>query len=286
MEKWNVISILKVTEEYFSKKGIETPRLDAEVLLAHLLGMSRVELYLNFDRPLSEEEVNSYRELVRRRGRREPVAYITGHREFYGHDFIVTRDVLIPRPETETLVDVAKDLIKNYIEAGTPPRVLELGTGSGAVVITLALEFPEVEFRATDVKENILRVARENAEKHGVKNVEFKISNLCGACRENFFDIIIFNPPYISRDEFRNLQPELKYEPEIALIAPEGGNYFYRRILEDGKRYLRERGYLVLEIGTRKQKIYVHDLAEKEGWRNTQFFDDLSGLPRVALVEK
>ena len=283
---WNVIEILKVTEEYFKKKGIDTARLDAEILLAHLLDMDRMKLYLNFDRPLTEGEVNSYRELVRRRSKREPVAYIVGCKEFYGHSFKVTPDVLIPRPETETLVDVAREEIENFIEARKKfPNVLELGTGSGCIVISLALLFPEIEFRATDISEKILTIAKENAEKLGAKNIVFKESNLCGVCQKNFFDFIVFNPPYISPEEFDKLQPELKFEPKEALVAPEGGNYFYRRLLEEGKEYVREEGKLIIEVGSWTQKLYVEEKAKKEGWGEVNFKKDLSGFPRVAVIK-
>ncbi len=287
MEKWTVISILKVTEDFFFKKGIETPRLDAEVLLAHVLGMNRLDLYLNFDRPLTSEEVDAYREVVKRRGKREPVAYIVGYKDFYGHRFMVTPDVLIPRPETETLVEVAKREIEGFLgERGETPHVLELGTGSGCVVISLAIEFPGVEFRATDISGKILEVARKNAAALGVENVIFKESNMCGVCERGFFDFIIFNPPYIARDELSSLQPELGYEPEGALVAPEDGNYFYRRILEEGKNYLRKNGKLLLEVGTRHQRLFIERKAEEEGWNGVEFEKDLSGFPRVAVVEK
>ncbi len=286
MEKWTVFSILKVTEEFFLKKGIESAKLDSEVLLADVLGVKRLDLYLNFDRPLSEEEIDAYREVVRRRGKREPIAYILGYKEFYGHQFKVTPDVLIPRPETETLVEVAKQEIEEFLKnRGENLHVLEIGTGSGCVVISLALEFPDVEFRATDISEKILEVARENAELLGARNVIFKESNLCGVCEKNFFDFIIFNPPYIAKSELPSLQPELRYEPEVALVAPEDGNYFYRRILEEGKNYLREGGKLLLEVGTRLQRLYIEKKAEEEGWRGVRFEKDLSGFPRVAVVE-
>ena len=251
-----------------------------------MLGMNRMDLYLNFDRPLTDEEVDAYREVVRRRGKREPVAYIVGYKEFYGHKFIVTPDVLIPRPETETLVEVAKVEIGKFLkDEGNMPHVLELGTGSGCVILSLAIEFPEVEFRATDVSEKILAIARKNAEALGVRNVIFKESNMCGVCEKNFFDLILFNPPYISREELESLQPELRYEPEIALVAPENGNYFYRRILEEGKSYLREGGKLLLEVGTRLQRLYIERKTEEEGWRGVEVKKDLSGFPRVAVVE-
>ncbi len=285
MEKWTVLSILKVTEKFFSEKGIDTARLDAEILLGYVLSMDRVSLYLNFDRPLTDDEVNRYREVVRRRAKREPVAYIVGEKEFYGRKFRVTPDVLIPRPETETLVETAIEIIRDF-ENKESLHVLELGAGSGVVVISLALQFPEVQFRATDVSSRIIEIAKENAKKYEVENVVFKVSNLCGECEEGFFDIIIFNPPYVSETDYLSLQPEVHYEPEIALVAPENGFYFYRRLLQDGKKYLKEKGHLLLEIGTPEERVGVEELARKEGWGDIKFKMDLAGFPRVAVVKK
>jgi release factor glutamine methyltransferase len=252
-KKWAVREILNVSSRFLRDKGIESPRLCAEVLLAHELKKSRVDLYLAFDQPLSNKEIVQYRSLIKRRLRREPLQYITGHQEFWSIDFRISPAVLIPRTETEFLVEEAiklwdRRLLPNNIN----PTILDLGTGSGVIAIALAKEIEGATLWASDISFEAIAVARTNAQRH---NLERRIRFCQGDLWQPFsdssttFDMIISNPPYIRNDAFKSLPPEVRlYEPRVALDGHENGMCFIQRIIEEGATYLEPGGWLLIEM--------------------------------------
>jgi release factor glutamine methyltransferase len=252
---WTIKEILTVTAQFLRDKQIESPRLCAEVLLALQLRKTRVELYLSFDQPLRDSEVAQYRALVRRRLNREPLQYITGRQEFWSLEFTVNSSVLVPRPDTEILVEEALRLKKTDQlpeGSGDQTRILDLGTGCGAIAISLAKEIEVAVFWATDISAEALAVARENAERHDVSGkITFCQGNLYQALEPPApaFDMIISNPPYIASDAFDTLPEEIRaHEPRIALDGHEKGMYFIERIIADAEKYLNPGGWLLIEM--------------------------------------
>lgn len=259
--------LIDLSAGYLSDKGCPSARLDAELLLGHVLGLGRLDLYLNLDKPLRSAEVERYRNLIGRRGQRIPVAYLTGTREFYSLLIGVTRDVLIPRPETEFLVDKVLELL----EPGVPTNVLELGTGSGAVAVALAYQDPNIQVTATDISAQALEVAKNNAARLEVDNqISFVESDLF-ANLTGKYTVICSNPPYIPRKEMAGLAPEVMSEPRAALDGGLDGLDFYRRILDQASSFLERPGFVVVEIGW-NQAEKIRDLGEHAGlkWLETQ----------------
>jgi len=252
---WTIKEILNVTAEFLRDKKIESPRLCAEVLLSQQLRKTRIELYLSFDQPLRSSEVAQYRALVKRRLNREPLQYITGRQEFWSLEFMVNPSVLVPRPETEILVEEALRLKQaNQLPdgKGDQTRILDLGTGSGAIAVSLAKEIEGAAFWASDVSAEALAVARENAERHTVsRKITFCQGDLWQALKEPVpvFDMIISNPPYIASETYDTLPEEVRaYEPRIALDGHEKGMYFIERIIAQGENYLKPGGWLLIEM--------------------------------------
>nr|HID58782.1 peptide chain release factor N(5)-glutamine methyltransferase [Desulfobacterales bacterium] len=283
-ETWTILEVLKWTTSYLRSNGIEQPRLDAEILLAHALGIDRVGLYLRYDQPLTDSELSAYKGLIRRRIRREPIAYITGLREFWSLDLFVTPDVMIPRPETEILVEAALSLITNK-KTTNHWTVLDLGTGSGAIVIALACKEPAQKYYATDVSKAALGVARKNAYRHGVEGM---ITFLNGYWFEpvrnlgRYFDMIISNPPYIKRSHLKNLAPEInEYEPRIALDGGEDGLTALRYLAKHSAEYLSPDGSILFEIDHEQRDAVVGLLAETKRYKDIVVLKDYSGLDRA-----
>ncbi len=262
---WIIKDLLKVSSDYLKEKQIDSPRLTAEVLLTHQLKTNRVNLYLNLEQPLTESEVSGYRELIRRRIQREPLQYITGIQEFWSLDFMVDPRVLVPRPETELLVEQAIALSKTTSEHNTHPiKILDIGTGSGALAVTLANEIENAKIWATDISSEAIDLARLNAEKHGVSDrIEFRKGDLWQALKDQnlTFEIIVSNPPYVSFDEYDGLQPEVRdYEPRLALDGREKGMYYIQKIIDDCQTFLTPGGWVLIEmapmqIGTALKRI-------------------------------
>ncbi|MHC1729473.1 MAG: peptide chain release factor N(5)-glutamine methyltransferase [Syntrophobacteraceae bacterium] len=280
-EKWTILKVLQWTMEYFSSKGIDQPRSEAEVLLAHVLGLERIQLYLNYDKPLSAEELARFRVIIRRRAAFEPTQYITGKQEFWSLEFEVTPAVLIPRPETEIIVEKALEIIGDE-----PSLVLDLGTGSGAIAVALAHERPGIRVVAADKSCSALAVAKRNAARNQVADrVFFVATDLFEAfALRPAFDLIVSNPPYISDAEFLDLAPEIaNYEPESALRG--GGTRglaVIRKILQQFPDFSASDGSILVEIGLGQAEILDKELSA--GSREFDFITDYSGIKRVLHV--
>ena len=288
-DTWTILKLIRWTEARFKKEGLPTPRLDAEVLLAESLGMDRVGLYTHFDQPLQPAELTRFKKLIRRRMAHEPLTYITGKREFWSLPFKVTPDVLIPRPETEGLVEEALRLLADPERCGRGGRILEIGTGSGAIIIALAKELPSASLVATDFSEKALALARENAAAIGVgERIQFLHGDLFAPLeRESPFDLILSNPPYISRSEFASLAPEVRdFEPRIALDGGEDGLTFFRRALPRVGRYLQPAGWFLTEIGAGQDPEVQKIAAATPDLEAFAFIPDLAGIKRVFKARK
>lgn len=279
-----VLEAVKLSTDYLQKKGIESPRLNAELLLAHLLNCKRLDLYLLFDRPLKENEIILYRELLKKRGSFVPLQYIIGNVEFYGLEFSVDSSVLIPRPETELLVDTIIEENKN-----TTLKILDIGTGSGIIAIALAKSLEQPELFAIDISEAALANAKKNAIKNDVtdriKFLQLDVRSDLSLLKESF-DIIVSNPPYISKDEFPKLQTELRvFEPAIALTDYADGLSFFKIISEKAIRLLKNNGKLYFEIG-KDQSDSVKKILQENGFANIQIKKDYQEIDRVISGEK
>jgi release factor glutamine methyltransferase len=291
--KWTIIKLLKWATSYFHSRGIDSPRAEAEILLSHALKLQRIDLYLRYDQPLYDEDLKRFKELIKRRINREPVAYIVGTKEFWSMDFAVTKDVLIPRPETEFLVEAAL----NLLPAGEmsdpvmmPWRILELGTGSGAVILTLASMRPGHRFFATDRMWAAIRIARENVVRH---HLETTVELICSDWFEPFrpnrcaFDMIISNPPYVPRRLIGGLQPEITgYEPISALDGGEDGLSCLKHIVGHAHLYLRAQGNLLLEMGHDQKSDIERIVDECAAYEHIVYIKDYSGYDRVIQMRK
>ena len=284
---WTILALIRWADERFRKEGMTTPRLDAEVLLAEALGLDRVGLYTHFDQPLQPGELASFKKLIQRRLRREPVAYILGRREFWSLPFQVTPDVLIPRPETETLVAEALKVLG--ASQGNDLCLLDIGTGSGAIGIALLKELPAAKVVATDLSPKALAVAEENALKNGVRErIRFLQGDLFQPLSKGeTFDLIVTNPPYIARGDFPSLMPEVRdHEPRAALDGGEDGLDFFRRAFPRVAEYLGPGAWFLAEIGA-GQDPKVLAIAEKSpGLDSFAFAKDLSGINRVVKARR
>lgn len=281
-ETWTIGGILKWTEQYFREKGVETPRLDAEVLLSHVLEKERIYLYVHFDEPLEPAELSRYRAFVKQRAQRVPVAYIVGYREFMGLRFLVTPDVLIPRPDTEILVEAALE----RLAALPAPRLLDVGTGSGAILLSLLTKLPQAEGVAADASAAALEVARRNAQALGVAE---RVSFCCGDLYEpvtGTFDAVLSNPPYIPESDLAGLAPEVHKEPRGALAAGEDGLLFYRRLTARGAQFVRPGGFFAAEVGVFQAAAVAALASRMEGFGAAEILKDYGGIERVVLARK
>lgn len=284
-EVWTVARILDWTTRYLKQHGSETPRLDTEILLAHTRKCARIQLYTNFDSPLTEEERAQMRDLVKRRAQSEPVAYLVGHREFFGLDFRVTKDVLIPRPDTETLVVELLERAK----AIASPRILELCTGSGCIVVSAAVNLPTASLVATDISPAALLIAGENAEKHQVADrIEFREGDLFAAVPSGTqFDLIVSNPPYVPEGEIAALDADVRdHEPMLALRAGADGMKYLNVIVGQAANCLVAGGWLLLETGIEQAPLTADALNGRAEFTDVRIVKDLGGRPRVVLAKK
>ncbi|MBN2293573.1 MAG: peptide chain release factor N(5)-glutamine methyltransferase [Pirellulales bacterium] len=291
-ESWTVGRLLEWTADYLKQRGADSPRLDAEVLLAEALGCKRIELYTAFSEVVDEGPRGKFRELVKRRAEGVPVAHLVGHREFYSLSFRVTPDVLIPRPETEFLVVKLLDLAAERKKAALgsdPIRICDIGTGSGIIAIAAAVHLPQAELVAVDVSRKALEVARENARDHGVEDrIEFIESDLFGAVpADRRFDFVVSNPPYISQSEMAELAPDVRdHEPQGALLGGEQGSEVIERLLPRAAERLLPGGHLLVEISPTIHDATLELIAATDGLQFEETVKDLARLPRVVRAVK
>lgn len=283
-DTWTVLQLLNWTTTYFKTHHIDKPRPAAEILLAHTLELSRVDLYIQYDRPLNPGELATFKKAIQRRIRGEPVAYIVGEKGFWSLDLRVTREVLIPRPETEVVVETALSIIPEE-PLPRPFRILDLGTGSGAIVLALASERPGHRFYALDYSQGALRVAGNNARRYGLDG---EIGLFCGSWfdavsyRGNGFDLIVSNPPYICRDELDKLAVEISdNEPRDALDGGTDGLEAIGIIVEHALKYMNTGGWLVFEIGCDQWDCVKSLIMETDAYTDLNVIKDYSGLNRV-----
>ena len=288
MDVWTIKSLLAWTDTYFNDRGIDSPRLTAEILLAEVLGLRRLDLYLQHDRPLEKQELADFKRLIQRRAGREPVAYIIGHKGFFKDKFQVAPGVLIPRPDTEALVEAAQGWLSTVDPDGRPVRVIELGVGSGAVIVSLAGLYPQYQYFGCDLSGKALLVASANARKLAKIPIGFFRSNwLAAVAPVAQFDLILSNPPYIPSADIDALAPEIRdHEPRLALDGGKDGLDAVKMILFQAGDRLRPDGQLMLEIGYDQKKL-VTALAKRFSWiSDLSFIKDLAGHDRVAVFKK
>jgi release factor glutamine methyltransferase len=277
-ESLPLLEVLRGTERYLADRDVESPRLNAEHLLAHALGLKRMELYLQFDRPLGETERAPLRDLVKRRGAREPLQHILGTAEFHGRTFTSDRRALIPRPETEQLVELALELAK----AHATPNILDIGTGSGVIGLTIALELPAATVHATDLSPDALALAAENAARHQLTGrVTFHQTDLLPP-GDTQFDLIIANLPYIPAGDIATLSPEVRHDPLTALDGGPDGLDLIRRLIDTAPDRFVPGGTLLLEIGA-GQADAVNALLTARKFRDISLRPDYQNIPRFAV---
>lgn len=279
---WTVREVLQWTAADFAAREIASPRLDAELLLADALGIDRVGLYLDLNRPLVDRERAAIRELVARRRDREPVAYILGYRDFYGRRFSVTPSVLIPRPDTETLVEQALACIPE----GQPCRVLDVGTGSGAIALTLAAERPMASVTGTDVSQDALAVATKNADALTLGGrVRFERVDLVP--EQDEYDLVVSNPPYVALAEIADLEPEVRdHEPTLALEGGEDGLDVVRALLPAAAGVTRAGAQMLIEVGVGQADSVIGVAKRSDGWAAIGTHRDLNRVERVVHLRR
>lgn len=280
---WTVGAILQWTVDFFTQKGLESPRLDAEILLAHVLQKERIYLYAHYDEPLSSEERAAYRELVIKRAQRYSVAHLLGVRSFMGLDFSVNEDVLVPRPETEMLVET----VLSYEKKDASFSVLDMGTGSGAILISILHERPNATGLAVDISPKALDVARKNGQALGVADrITFLESNLFEAVPKGTFDWIVSNPPYLTAYDMEHLQPEVRHDPESALYGGVDGLDFYHALADKSAAYVKPRGYIAVEVGAGQSKKVADLFTTTGAFSLTDIVVDYGGIERVVLCQR
>ena len=287
--EWTIIKLVQWATTYFDTHDIDSPRATAEILLSHVLNTRRIDLYLRYDQPLTPDELERFKALIKRRMNREPVAYILGCKEFWSMGLHITRDVLIPRPETECLVE--KSLGMLAVDANMKSKlILELGTGCGAVILALASENPRHSYWATDISINAIRIARQNAMQNDLNG---KIHFIAGdwfaplGSKTGVFDLIVSNPPYIKSGDLAQLQPEIHaYEPLLALDGAADGLHCLRHIIQSAYRFLKPGGALILEIGHDQKASLKQMIAECGEYEGVSFYQDYSGYDRILQMNK
>ena len=287
-EPWTIGRLLTWTTDFLREKGADSPRLDAEVLLAHARDCQRIDLYTVFPEQASESLLHSFRELVRRRAAGMPVAYLVGYREFFSLAFRVTPEVLIPRPESEQLVVQALDLGKQ-MPVGAPLRIADVGTGSGVLAVCCAKHLPQAAVTALDISPTALEIARQNAAAHQVaQQVEFLQSDLLAACSPaSEFDLIVSNPPYVTSAELEQLDADVRqFEPRLALDGGAEGTAVIERLLPQAAARLRPGGWLLMEIGPSIAARAQQLVSQTKELQSLSTLADISGLPRVLQAQR
>lgn len=284
-EAWTTLKVLDWTAGRFERAGVASSRLDAQVLLAHVLGCPRVALYTDFDKPLADEELTRYRELIQRRLAGEPVAYLTGHQEFWSLDFRVDPSVLIPRADTETLVQLALELGDASADKDADLSLVEIATGSGAVAVSIAHERKAWTVTATDISEEALILARGNAERNQeVDRIDFRIGDLLAPLADETFSLLVANLPYISASDMKTLAIDVTHEPKTALYGGETGLELISKLIGGVRKNLRTGAWVALEHGF-DQGEAVRDLARAAGFAEVQTRSDLAERARVTYFQ-
>lgn len=296
-EVWTIGRILKWTEHFFQEKGIESPRIDAEVLLGHVLKKERIYLYVHFEEPLQPEELTAYREAIKKRVQRVPVAYIIGRREFMGLTFHVTEDTLVPRPDTEILVQAAVERLK---KREGDVHFADIGTGTGAICLSVLTYVPDATADTVDISEAARKVAEENAAAFGLTDrITFYTGDLlvplreaqadtgAGSADEARYDAILSNPPYIPDADIEQLAPEVRCkEPRTALAGGPDGLAFYRRLIADSPALLADDGFLAVEVGIHQAKAVAQMATDSGNFARTEILKDYGGVERVVVAWK
>ena len=279
---WRIIDLINWGGKYLKEKSIENSKIEIELFLQHLLKCKRIDLYLQFETIVKPESLAILRKWITRRINNEPIQYILGSSEFYGRSFIVNKNVLIPRPETEILIDISIEELKNV----NSPLILDVGTGSGCIAITIALEIPSSTIIAIDIDERAISVAKNNIEKHEVKNIEFVLTDIFHEKINKKADMLISNPPYIAKKEVSGLMKEVKdYEPLVALTDNNDGLKFYRRFAEIIPRILKDNGTAIMEVGTGDHPDRVEEIFREYGFNDIRTELDLNKDKRALVIK-
>ena len=285
-DAWTILRLLQWTATYLEEKDSESARLDAEILLAHVRKCPRIQLYTEFDQVATEHERAEFKALVQRRASGEPVAYLVGKKEFYSRDFEVTCGVLVPRADTETVVVEALEWISSQ-ESSQPMRIADLGTGSGILAITIALEYALGTVVATDIEPDAIEVARRNAARYGLADrIEFHTGPFFCNLPGNF-DLVVSNPPYVSEGEYADLPPTIReYEPRTALVAGPQGTECVEKLLDEAADKVRPGGACVVEISPMIETGVAQIIDDRDGWKLLKVAKDHGGLSRVVVIER
>jgi release factor glutamine methyltransferase len=303
MQSWTIQKLLNWITEYFTEKGIGPPRLSAELVLSHILQMKRIELYTQFNKPVTTHQLDQLHKLVKRAGQNEPIAYLIGKTEFYSLEFNITPDCMIPRPETELLVERAIEFLRTRpvgnlmagnrgVPNGDGALVCDLCTGSGCIAVAIAKNFPDARIIATDISDAALKVAATNIKKHRLEN---RVTLLTGDLFDPLvpqidtekFDLIVCNPPYVSASEFETLDKNVKdYEPKLSLFAGTDGLDIHRRIIENAGSFLKPDAALMLEIGPTQGQAIRNLLEQKGAFGEIKIEKDFNNNDRIALSRK
>ena len=278
---WRIIDIINWGEKYLKDRSFDSPRNEIEILLLHLIGCKKIDLYLDFEKVIKPEDLITLRGWIKRRVNREPIQHIIGHSEFYGRRFIVNQDVLIPRSETETVIDISIDALSKK----NTPVIIDIGTGSGCIGITLALEIPRSKVFAIDISEAALSIAKKNAAIYNLKNIEFiKMDFLSKDIKHNV-DLLVSNPPYIPQKEISSLMRDVKeYEPMIALTDNSNGLVFYQKISKIIPYVVKKNGVTILEVGRGDHHNKVKEVFSKDGYSDIETVCDLNKDIRVLMI--
>ena len=278
---WRLIDILNWGETYFRDKNFDNPRTEIELLIQHLIGCKKIDLYLQFEKIVKPKELITLRSWVKRRINREPIQYITRSSEFYGRKFIVDQNVLIPRPETEILIDVSVEILSKK----NSPTIIDIGTGSGCIGITLALEIPSSNIIAIDISDSALSIAKKNADMYSIRNIEFFRLDILNQDIIHIADMLISNPPYISKEEIPDLMEDVKdFEPMIALTDKSDGLDFYRKFSDIMPHVIKKNGTAILEVGRGSHPDRVKEIFCKSGYNNIDIVEDLNKDKRVFII--
>ena len=281
-QKHKLLDIIHWGENLLVSNGFKNVRQEIEWMLCDLLKIDRSDIYLKINRKISKKNFSKLKEWINQRLKNEPLQYITGKTEFYGHQISVSPDVLIPRPETERLVDIAIDTIKNL----SKPKILEVGTGSGCISIALGSAKKDANILSLDVSDSALEIAKINTKKNNISNIKFLKLDFLESIPKGQYDLIISNPPYISKNEMKEIMLDVKeFEPKIALTDNNDGLEFYRRFSNKAKKMINEKGSLILEVGIGSHPIRVREIFHSSGFNKIDLISDYNGDPRVIKIE-